>query len=122
MNFRSRPVIAFALIITSAFCLSAAPIESPSVRATDVAAGTQLISPQKLKMHLSFIASDELEGRDTPSRGLDLAARYIASHLEFYGYQPAGDNGTFYQTIAMSKRKASKNAKVVISAGDQKVE
>jgi hypothetical protein len=122
MNFRSRPVIAFALILTSSFCLSAAPIESPSVRATDVSAGTQLISPQKLKMHLSFIASDELEGRDTPSRGLDLAARYIASHLEFYGYQPAGDNGTFYQTIAMSKRRASKNAKVTISAGDQKVE
>ena len=37
------------------------------------------ISAQQLKDYLAFIASDEMEGRDTPSRGLDTAARFIAS-------------------------------------------
>jgi hypothetical protein len=42
-----------------------------------------------------FIASDELEGRDTPSQGLRLAARYLRARLERLGFQPAGDDGFF---------------------------
>ena len=122
---RTRPHSWYTLSLF-ALCLiaiSAAPPDSPNAtRTTDLATGTQLITPQKLKMHLSFIASDELEGRDTPSKGLDLAARYLASHLEYYGFQPAGDSGTFYQTINMSRRKLSKESKVTVQAGEQKVE
>jgi hypothetical protein len=103
--------------------LSAAPPDSPkSTRASDIAAGEALISPGKLKMHLSFIASDELEGRDTPSRGLDLAARYNASHMEYYGYQPAGDNGTYYQTIGMTRRRVSPQSKLKVTAGEKTAE
>jgi hypothetical protein len=69
---------------------------------------------------LSFIASDELEGRATPSRGLDLAARYIASHLEFYGYEPAGEGGSFFQPIAVSRRKQSKDSWLRIERGHQR--
>ena len=39
------------------------------------------ITAKQLKDYLTFIASDELEGRDTPSRGLDIAALYLAQHL-----------------------------------------
>src|SRR6059036_2236241 len=100
-------------------CLSASPPDAPNPsRAADLAVAQQLITPAKLKLHLEFIASDELEGRATPSRGLDLAARYIASHLEYYGYQPAGDNDGFYQTIAMSRRKTSNESKVTVHATD----
>jgi hypothetical protein len=42
-----------------------------------------------------FIAADELEGRDTPSQGLRLAARYLAARLERLGLQPLGDVGYF---------------------------
>jgi hypothetical protein len=121
MSYRLRHIFALALLACP-FGLSAAPPDSPNTRANDVATGTQLITPQKLKMHLKFIASDELEGRDTPSRGLDLAARYLSSQLEYYGYEPAGDNGTFYQTIHMSRRRASKSAKLTVASGDQRVE
>lgn len=53
------------------------------------------ISPQSLKGNLSFIASDLLEGRNTPSRGLDLAAEYIAAQFRRAGLEPAGDDGYF---------------------------
>ncbi|HRH45413.1 MAG TPA: hypothetical protein PKY82_27490, partial [Pyrinomonadaceae bacterium] len=43
---------------------------------------TDGITAEQLRNHLEFIASDELEGRDTPSRGLDIAALYIAQHLK----------------------------------------
>src|SRR5712671_265311 len=53
------------------------------------------ISAQSLKGHLSFLSSDLLEGRDTPSRGLDLAAEYIASEFRRAGLKSAGDDGYF---------------------------
>ena len=53
------------------------------------------ISAQSLKGHVSFLASDLLEGRGTPSRGLDLAAEYIAAQFRRTGLKPAGDNGYF---------------------------
>lgn len=49
------------------------------------------ISEDSLRGHLSFIASDLLEGRDTPSRGLDIAAEYIAAQFRRAGVAPAGD-------------------------------
>jgi hypothetical protein len=39
------------------------------------------ITAEQLKDYLDFIASDELEGRDTPSRGPDIAAKFIALNL-----------------------------------------
>ncbi len=44
---------------------------------------------------VSFLASDLLEGRGTPSRGLDLAAEYIASQFRRAGLEPVGDDGYF---------------------------
>jgi hypothetical protein len=58
------------------------------------------ISAASLRGHLSFIASDLLEGRATPSRGLDLAAEYIASQFRRAGLEPAGDDG-YFQTAEM---------------------
>ena len=57
----------------------------------------------QLKEHLTFIASDELEGRDTPSRGLDIAAMYIAQHLRAFGIKPAGDEGTYFQKVPLRR-------------------
>jgi Peptidase family M28 len=61
------------------------------------------ITAAQMKDYLYFIASDEMEGRDTPSRGLDTTAKFIGMNLSRWGFKPAGDNGTFYQTIALKK-------------------
>jgi len=53
------------------------------------------ITANELKAHVSFLASDTLEGRDTPSKGLDVAAEYIASEFRRAGLEPAGDDGYF---------------------------
>jgi hypothetical protein len=58
------------------------------------------ISANSLRGHLSFIASDLLEGRGTPSRGLDLAAEYIAAQFRRTGLEPAG-NDSYYQTAEL---------------------
>lgn len=53
------------------------------------------ISANTLRGNLSFLASDALEGRGTPSRGLDIAAEYIAAQFRAAGLEPLGDDGYF---------------------------
>src|SRR6266849_5430199 len=67
------------------------------------ARGVDTISAAQLRDYLYFIASDEMEGRDTPSRGLDTVAKFIAMNLTRWGFKPAGDNGTFFQRIALRR-------------------
>jgi len=64
----------------------AAPAIEPEVQAA-----LDRISEESLRGNLSFIASDLLEGRATPSRGLNTAAEYIAAQFRKAGVEPAGD-------------------------------
>ena len=61
--------------------------------------GVETISANQIRDYLTFIASDEMEGRDTPSRGLDLTAKFLAMNLARWGFKPAGDEGSFFQRI-----------------------
>ena len=65
----------------------------------------EAITAEQLKDYLSFIASDEMEGRDTPSKGLDITAKFIATMLSRWGIQPAGDNGTYFQKMSLHRNK-----------------
>jgi hypothetical protein len=55
------------------------------------------ISVDSLRGNLSFLASDALEGRGTPSRGLDIAAEFIASQFRRAGLE-APVHDTYFQT------------------------
>lgn len=61
------------------------------------------IRPSAIRAHMSFLADDLLEGRDTATRGYDLAARYVASQFDAYGLTPGGDGGTFYQQVPLRR-------------------
>ncbi len=61
------------------------------------------ITAAQMRNYLTFIASDEMEGRDTPSRGLDTTAKFIAMNLTRWGFKPAGDDGTFFQKLALKR-------------------
>jgi len=48
------------------------------------------ITVDELKVYDYFLASDQLEGRNVPSRGYDTAALYVASHLKEWGLKSIG--------------------------------
>jgi Zn-dependent M28 family amino/carboxypeptidase len=75
---------------------AAASAQAPSY---DRIANAGAITPGRLRAHIDFLANDLLEGRDTPSRGLNIAAEYIATQLKLWGVKPGGDNGTYFQKI-----------------------
>lgn len=49
------------------------------------AAAAASITAADMKKHLYIIASKEMEGRDTPSPGLEKAANYIEEHFKSLG-------------------------------------
>jgi len=65
------------------------------------------ISAQSLAGHLTFLASDLLEGRGTPSRGLDVAATYIAAQFQRAGLAPVGDDGYFQTADWVPRRRGA---------------
>jgi hypothetical protein len=69
-----------------------------AVAAAPAAAGTEeIIKPETMRAHVEFLASDALEGRETGTRGYDIAAEYVASRFRSIGLQPASDKGWFQQ-------------------------
>jgi hypothetical protein len=67
------------------------------------------IQADSLRGKVSFLASDLLEGRDTPSRGLDIAADYIASEFRSAALEsPVGpDYCQSAEFVTVSDRGAS---------------
>ncbi len=57
-----------------------------------------LFSAQRMMTHIRFLASVELEGRGLGSLGLEKAGLYIADVFRNAGLEPAGENGTYFQT------------------------
>lgn len=90
----------------------------------EVQAALDHISEDSLRGHLSFIASDLLQGRATPSRGLDIAAEYIAAQFRRAGVEPAGDadaaNGRSYFQTAVWNVTGRNNNFVELTTADGK--
>jgi hypothetical protein len=70
--------------------------------------GFNSIRPEESYAYLEFIAADELEGRDTASKGQTIARKYIMSLYKVWGIKPAGDqqgrNRSFEQRIDMVEK------------------
>ena len=89
------------------------PAGGASGRPAQDPGGAELITPEQLRDYLFFIASDEMEGRRAPSRGLDLTAKFLAMNLSRWGLKPAGDDGTFLQMIELESTKLDTEASFV---------
>jgi Zn-dependent M28 family amino/carboxypeptidase len=68
-----------------------------------VATAPQTADEQRIADDVGFLAADRLEGRETGTRGYDLAAEYTAKRFREIGLQPAGDNGTYFQRVPLLK-------------------
>ena len=75
------------------------------------------VTAKQLRDYLYFVASDEMEGRDTPSRGLDTTAKFIAMNLSRWGFKPAGDDGTFFQKMALTSETTDPASNALTVAG-----
>mgnify|MGYP003956152603 CR=1 FL=1 len=75
------------------------------------------ITKEDLLKHLSILASDEFEGRETGTRGMDLSAEYISNHFKSIGLSKIiSEDGikTYYQPFSVKRRSGMINGKNVI--------
>ena len=116
------PLVGLVLILAA--CSSSGQPEpevelSPVEAVISPAAGAETITADEMMAHISFLASDELGGRDTPSPGLEQAAVYLEEAFRSAGLEPAGDDGSFVQrwTFEQTSLRAEE-VTVEVSAGE----
>ncbi len=78
--------------------------EGPSTsRDSAVEGAVRQIRPELIRAHMRFLADDLLEGRGTGARGHRLAALYVATQFEGLGLEPAGEGGTYLQSMRLAR-------------------
>jgi len=80
--------LGLAVVLAAATGIPAAAQECPSFRPDT---GSDALG------HVRYLADDALEGREVASPGARCAARYLASHFEGAGLEPAGTSGDWFQ-------------------------
>lgn len=70
------------------------PARATSSNALERALDTVRVEDLSADVH--FLADDAMGGRDTPSEGLRLAARFVRARLQRLGFQPGAEHGWFH--------------------------
>src|SRR5215468_9696183 len=100
------------LIVTLCLTLSVVPAQNHKADKAGVQA-------DDLNKWLSYLASDELEGRATFSEGLGLAAAYLAEQLQSWGVKPGGDNGSYFQRVRVLGVKSANHSTLTVEVNGQ---
>ncbi len=60
------------------------------------------ITKEDLKKHLSILADDAMQGRETGTPGNDQAAKYISGQFALMGIKPLRSSGNYYQPVVLT--------------------
>src|SRR5262245_31037395 len=77
------------------------------------------ISESDMKEWLSYLASDELQGRQVFTEGYGRATQYIADQLKTMGVRPLGTNGTYLQPVMLKGYRVTRNSSVILDVNGQ---
>lgn len=75
------------------------------------------ISADDLRARVAILADDAFEGRAPAAETGEKTADWIAAEMERIGLQPAGENGTWFQTVGMIEQTLDENASSLSFAG-----
>src|SRR6185436_8691577 len=72
------------------------------------------ISENDMKEWLTYLSSDQLQGRQIFTEGFGLAAQYVADHLKQWGVKPLPD-GTYFQPVKLRGYRVTRNSTVTVT-------
>ena len=93
-----RRIALLSLAFALAACQKAPPPAAPVKDIYDASASSDA---RRIEADVRFLADDLLEGRETGTRGYDLASLYVAQRFRAMGLAPAGDGGSYFQRVPM---------------------
>jgi len=86
------------LAMTAVLAMVGAPAAAQMPRtAAPLTRAAATITGSDVARRVTIIAHDSMLGRDTPSRGLEMTAQYVADEFKRFGLKPGGENGTYFQ-------------------------
>jgi hypothetical protein len=94
-------------------------LQAPGVAQVRKPTGISAITAAEMKEWLTYLASDQLQGRQVYQEGLGLAAAYIADHLRQWGVTPGGDEGSYFQVVKVHGVTVKRNSTVTVTANGQ---
>jgi hypothetical protein len=109
------PMRSLRLAAVLALAVAGASFAQPPKPQGEAPAGSRGFSADRFKAHVAFLADDALEGRDTGSRGYDVAAAYVASQFMSLGLKPGGEKGSWYAQVPFRSTTLSGTPTVTIS-------
>jgi hypothetical protein len=77
------------------------------------------ISPDEMKEWLTYLSSDQLQGRQIFTEGFGLAAQYVADHLKQWGVKPLSTDGTYFQPVKLKGYRVTRNSTVSVEVNGQ---
>jgi hypothetical protein len=112
-----------SVLLLALWSVTAAAAPSTRLAATRpaVAPAAAAISAGRIRADIEFLADDLLEGRETGTRGYDIAARFAANALKAAGYRPAADDGTFFQSVPLLESTLTAGILALTSGARQEV-
>jgi hypothetical protein len=119
----TSPVARVALLATLAVLLPACstnpPPQPPAPLALkhDPQPTTAAITAADLMTRLYIFADDSMMGREAGTAGHIKGTEYIARELQRMGLRPAGDNGTYFQTVPMIRRAFDPTSTITVEGG-----
>jgi hypothetical protein len=72
------------------------------------------VQEQDLRTWLTYLSSDELQGRQIFTEGYGLAAQYVSERLREMGVTPMGDNGSYFQSVEQKGYRVTNNSSVTV--------
>ncbi|NOT76737.1 MAG: M28 family peptidase [Cyclobacteriaceae bacterium] len=86
------------LLLLSALLINAFPIFSQKKPIVEI---NKLVTQPSVEAPLAFLSADEMRGRDTGSRELDIAANYIASQFHAWGLKTVAGADKYFQPVEL---------------------
>ncbi|MBC8084395.1 MAG: peptidase M28, partial [Hymenobacter sp.] len=95
---RARALLSFlgSLLLTTA---AAQPAQPPKALRQPLSN----VSAADYEAHVRYLADDKLRGRLPGTAGYQLAVDYVVAQYKMRGVLPAGDNGTYLQTVRLRR-------------------
>ncbi|MDX1567581.1 MAG: M28 family peptidase [Longimicrobiales bacterium] len=125
-RFIQCPTVLFALLTAGGCALGGAEDTSsagsspggenpPASEEEALDGAAETISAGDMAARIGFLASDALGGRGTPSRGLEVAAQYLASEFAALGLEPGGEDDGYIQRFPLPARPRDPEASGSVS-------
>ena len=77
------------------------------------------IRGDEMKEWLTYLASDDLQGRQVFTEGYGLAAQYVAERLRSWDVKPLGQENSYLQPVRVRGYKATRNSSVTVEANGE---